>query len=147
MTEIRTVTTLRRKRKEIAASIQLYERQTAQARVDLAHVEAAVKIFEASGDRKAMSRYHDTHRLFARRELVTLCKAALEAGPRTTVELAAHCMKAKGLNPDDKVLAKSIGQSLIHSLRMQWKRGNLTTRGKRLGVYVWSLPEHQKTLL
>jgi hypothetical protein len=45
------------------------------------------------------------------------------------------------------VLAKSIGQSLIHSLRMQWKRGKLTTRGKRLGVYVWALPGDPQTLL
>jgi hypothetical protein len=147
MTEIRTVTTLRRKRKEIAASIQLYEKQIGQARADLAHVEAAIRIFEASGSRKDMTRYHDTHRLFARRELVNLCKVALERGPLSTRDLAIHCMKAKGLNPDDKVLAKSIGQTLIHSLRMQWKRGNLATRGKRLGVYIWALPERPQTLL
>jgi hypothetical protein len=140
MSEIRTVTTLRRKRKEIAASIQLYERQIGQARADLAHVEAAIRIFDASGSRKDMARYVDTHRLFKRRELVDLCKVALAKGPLTTRELAVHCMRAKGLNPDDKVLAKGIGQSLIHSLRMQKQRGNLFTRGKRLGVFVWALP-------
>jgi hypothetical protein len=37
MAEIRTVTTLRRKRDEIAASIRRYEQQLAQARADLAH--------------------------------------------------------------------------------------------------------------
>jgi hypothetical protein len=42
MAEIRTVTTLRRKRDEIAASIRLYEQQLGQARADLAHVTAAV---------------------------------------------------------------------------------------------------------
>ncbi len=52
MGEIRTVTTLRRKRKEIADSIRLYERQLEQARADLAHVTAAIRIFEASGDAK-----------------------------------------------------------------------------------------------
>jgi hypothetical protein len=56
-------------------------------------------------------------------------------------------MRAKGLNPDDKVLAKGIGQSLIHSLRMQWKRGHLATRGKRLGTYVWALPDSPRMLL
>ena len=40
MAEIRTVTTLRRKRAQIAASIKLYEKQLAQARSDLAHVAA-----------------------------------------------------------------------------------------------------------
>jgi hypothetical protein len=48
MPEIRTVTTLKRKREEIAASIKLYEKQIAQARSDLAHVTAAIRIFEAS---------------------------------------------------------------------------------------------------
>jgi hypothetical protein len=41
MGEIRSVTTLRRKRDEIAASVRLYERQLAQAEADLAHVLAA----------------------------------------------------------------------------------------------------------
>jgi len=41
MTEIRTVTTLRRKRDEITAIIKLYERQLKQAHADLAHVNAA----------------------------------------------------------------------------------------------------------
>jgi hypothetical protein len=41
MAEIRTVTTLRRKRDEIAASVRLYERQLEQAKADLAHVLAA----------------------------------------------------------------------------------------------------------
>ena len=55
MAEIRTVTTLRRKRDEISASIRLYERQLAQARSDLASVTAAIKIFEATGDPKDMT--------------------------------------------------------------------------------------------
>jgi hypothetical protein len=38
MAEIRTVTTLRRKRDEIAVSVRLYERQLEQAKADLAHV-------------------------------------------------------------------------------------------------------------
>jgi hypothetical protein len=41
MAEIRTVTTLRRKRDEIAASVRLYERQLEQAKADLARVLAA----------------------------------------------------------------------------------------------------------
>jgi hypothetical protein len=140
MSEIRTVTTLRRKRKEIAASIQLYERQIGQARADLAHVEAAIRIFEASGSRKDMAKYIDTHRLFKRGEPMAICRVALADGPKTTRELAVVCMKAKGLDPNDKVLAKGIGNSLIHVLRMQKLRGNLVTNGKRQGTFIWALP-------
>jgi predicted aconitase len=44
MAEIRTVTTLRRKRDEISASIRLYEKKLEQARADLAHVTAAISL-------------------------------------------------------------------------------------------------------
>lgn len=140
MAEIRTVTTLRSKRDKIIHSIRLYERQLEQARADLAHVTAAIRIFEATGDRKEMGRYVDTHRLFKRREAIDLCKQALASGPMTTKELTAHLMKVKSLDVGDKVLAKSIGNRLIHALRMQAQRGNIANDGKRHGVSVWCLP-------
>lgn len=140
MAEIRTVTTLRSKRDEIVASIRLYERQLEQARADLSHVNAAIRIFEASGNAKDMPRYVDIHRLFKRGEPVALCKEALANGPMSTRELAQHVMKSKGLDGGDKVLAKSIGYRLIHALRMQHQRGNLVREGKRHGVSVWRLP-------
>ncbi len=141
MAEIRTVTTLRSKRDEIVASIRLYERQLEQARADLAHVSAAIRIFEASGDTKDMPRYVDVHRLFKRGEPIAICKAALANGPMTTRELAQHLMRAKGLDTGDKVLAKAIGNRLIHSLRMQAQRGLLVRDGKRHGVSVWKTPK------
>jgi hypothetical protein len=84
MGEIRTVTTLRRKRDEISASIRLYERQLAQARADLAHITAAVRVFEASGDPGDIARYVDTFRLFKRGEPWAICREALRKGPLTT---------------------------------------------------------------
>jgi hypothetical protein len=68
MPEIRTVTTLRFKRDEIAASVRLYERQLEQAKADLQHVLAAIRIFEASGNPNDATRYMDVHRLFRRGE-------------------------------------------------------------------------------
>src|SRR5471032_2891524 len=103
MAEIRTVTTLNHKRDEILHSIRLYERQLEQARADLAHVTAAIRIFEASGDHKDMPKYVDVHRQFKRGEPIILCKQALASGPMTTRELVQHLMKAKGLEPGDKV--------------------------------------------
>ncbi|HKH81796.1 MAG TPA: hypothetical protein VKA03_09365 [Methylovirgula sp.] len=52
MAEIRTVTTLRSKRDEIVSSIRLYEKQLEQARSDLAHINAVIRVFEATGDPK-----------------------------------------------------------------------------------------------
>lgn len=64
---------LRRKRDEIAASVRLFERQLAQAKADLQHVLAAIRIFEASGDPSDATRYMDIHRLFKRGETWALC--------------------------------------------------------------------------
>jgi hypothetical protein len=43
--------------------------------------------------------------MFARGEMVRLCKEALASGPKTTKELALHVMASKGLDTGDKVLA------------------------------------------
>jgi hypothetical protein len=67
MAEIRTVTTLRYKRAEIENSISDYEKRLEQAHSDLAHINAAIAIFEASGDPKGFPAYVDVHRLFMRR--------------------------------------------------------------------------------
>jgi hypothetical protein len=55
-------------------------------------------------------------------------------------------MKAKGLNTADKVLAKGIGHSLIHSLTKQKLRNGLVTRGKHHGAYIWALPDTNRLL-
>ena len=147
MAEIRTVTTLRRKRTEILASIAGYEKQLAQARADLSHITAAISIFEASGDPKGFPAYVDVHRLFKYREPVTLCMQALaQNGPQTTKQLALHLMKAKGLDTGDKVLAKALALKLVHAMRMQAQRGRVIARGKVKGTRIWELPP-QKTLV
>ena len=96
MSEIRTVTTLRSKRDEIIASIKLYEDRIKQARADLAHVNACIKIFEASGDVETMPKYVDVYRLFKRGEAMITCKEALASGPRSTRELALAVMDSQG---------------------------------------------------
>jgi hypothetical protein len=140
MPEIRTVTTLRRKRDEISASIRLYDKQLSQARSDLAHITAVLRIFDASGSPKDMGRYVDHYRLFRRGEAWTICAAALAKGPHDTRQLALELMKAKGMDLGDSVLAKAIGHRLIHSLRMQEQRGRVKREGKQKGVSIWRLP-------
>jgi hypothetical protein len=140
MAEIRTVTTLVRKRDEIRASIRMYEKKIAQAKSDLAHVSAVMRLFEASGKPQDLARYVDSYRLFQRGEPWAICTAALVKGPLTTKELALELMKAKGMDLGDGVLAKAIGNRLIHSLRMQEQRGKVQRAGKRHGVSVWRLP-------
>jgi hypothetical protein len=143
MAEIRTVTTLRSKRDEITKDVERYEKLLGQARADLAHIEAAISIFEASGDPKGFPAYVDVHHLFKRGEQTKLCLAALIDGPLTTRQLALHVMKAKGLNQSDKVLAKSIGGRLIHSLGMLRRQGRLVAKGRVKAAMLWELPAQQ----
>jgi hypothetical protein len=140
MGEIRTVTTLVKKRDEIRASIRMYEAKIGQARSDLSHVTAVLRLFEVSGKAQDLARYSDHYRLFKRGEPWAICSAALAKGPLSTKELALELMKAKGMDLRDGVLAKAIGHRLIHSLRMQEQRGRVKRDGKRHGVSVWRLP-------
>lgn len=121
--EIRTATTLRRKATEIHRAIVLYEKQLERARADLAHVEATLAIFEARGDPKKFAVHVDVYRVFGRGELITLCKAALASGPKTTKELALYIMRAKGMNVADVVLAKAVASRMINALGLQRRGG------------------------
>jgi hypothetical protein len=144
MAEIRTVTTLRRKRDEVRKAVRKYERCLDQARADLTHLIAAIAIFEAKGGDESLPAYADLKRLFRYGEAFKLCQQALAAGPKTTRELAVYVANAKGLDGGDTVMRKVIGTKLIHSLRIREKQGQLVLEGKRKGVSVWRLSHTQK---
>ena len=114
----------------------------AQARADLAHVTACIRLFDLEGVTPCrIPAYADVHRLFKHRELGALCHQSLaKNGPQDTRELALYAMQAKGLDTGDAVLAKAITGRVIHALRMQHKRGKIADGGKRNGVRVWALP-------
>ncbi len=145
MAEIRTVTTLKSKRDEITRAIVNYENKIAQAKVDLAHINAAIRIFEIGEDGPAAGAQHaapyvDIYRMFKRGEMVAICKAALAKGPMNTRQLSAVLLNAKGLDATDKVLAKAISYRLIHALRIQARSGKLVGMGRDKAARVWRLP-------
>ena len=140
MAEIRTVTTLTSKRDEIARSIIHYERQLAQARADLAHISATLTIF-AGGDEPPHQRvYVDLLRVFRYGEIGALCIEELAKGPLTTRQLATALLGRKGLDKGDKVLAKTVAMSVVHSMRGMSQRRKVRLAGKRANVSVWALP-------
>ena len=94
MAEIRTVTTLRRKRDEIRRTIRDYEKKLDQAKADLAHLAAAIHIFEAKSGDTELPAYADIQRLFRYSESIKLSKEALADGPRSTREIATYIAKA-----------------------------------------------------
>ena len=98
-----------------------------------------ISIFEACDEPSGTRAYVDLHRLFARGEMMRLCKDALASGPKSTKELALIVIAAKGLDTGDKVLARAMATRMIHALRQQWRRGHLDGEGKVKGARVWGL--------
>jgi len=142
MAEIRTVTTLKAKRDDITRSIAAYEKKLNQARADLAHINAAIRIFElGDAEGKFSAPYVDIYRMFKRGEMAAICREALASGPQNTRQLALVVMKAKGLDTGDRVLAKAVSYRLIHALRIQARIGKIVGMGRDKAARVWRLPE------
>jgi hypothetical protein len=134
-----SVSILRKKRDQIRDSIAAYEAQLRQAQADLAHVQAALRLFEASGHPHELPPYVDLNRILRRGETTALCMAALSAeGPMDTRQLAERVMQAKGLNAGDKVLGQAIALRVVQTLRIRAKRkGDIDGTERRRGVCVW----------
>lgn len=138
MSEPLTVLALRRKRDQISGVIAEYERKIKEAQHDLAHVNACLRLYELSGDPRDFPPYIDLNRLLRRGETTAICLKALAAeGPLDTRELAQRVMRAKGLNPEDKVLGQAIALRIVQTLRL--KRTKVDGKARRKGVSVWRL--------
>ncbi|MEI9886566.1 MAG: hypothetical protein WDN08_08695 [Rhizomicrobium sp.] len=132
------VLALRRRRDHISGIIAEYERKIKDAQHDLIHVVASLRLFELTGDPSEFPPYIDLNRLLRRGETTRLCLAALATeGPLDTRELAQRVMRAKGLNPDDKVLGQAIALRIVQTLRL--KRTKVDNRERRKGVTLWKL--------
>ena len=139
MAEIRTVTTLTKKRDEIARSIIGYERHLAQAKADLSHVNATLAIFAGAGAPGDHKVYVDIDRVFRYGEIALLGLAALTEGQLSTPDITKRIMVTKGLDVGDRVLAKQIGMSVVHSFRGLHRRGKVRLAEKRRNICVWKL--------
>src|SRR4051812_3426023 len=95
------ITTLHATRAGIENTIATVEDRLEQARADLAHVNATIRLFELRDTGPAHVRaYMSLNRVFARGELRKLCKEALTAAgrPLTTRELTDYVIQSKGLD-------------------------------------------------
>jgi hypothetical protein len=138
MAEPHILSTLRRKRDEIEATIAAYEKRIEAARHDLAAVAATIRLFELTGETLQFPAYVDLGRLWRRGEIVAVCREALAAeGPLDTRELAVRVLRAKGLDESDKVMRQTVAFRVVQALSIAAKRGGVGSKGKRNGVRVW----------
>jgi hypothetical protein len=133
------IKTLTSKRDGIERTIATYQKRIEEARRDLSHVNATIRLFE-TGRTEEGARYVDTLRLFKRGEIWGLCKAALEKeGPLDSRELAVRLIQHRGLDIEDTVLRKSLTLRVVQALRMQQKRGKVQMVEKRKGRILWRI--------
>jgi hypothetical protein len=136
---------LRRKRDEISGVVAGYEKKISEARADLAHVVAALRLFEATGEASELPPYIDLNRLLKRGETTEICMRALtDEGPLDTRELTQRVMKAKGFDLADKVMAQSIALRIVQTLRMRVHNGKLDKPAMRKGVCLWQIPTKRR---
>ena len=134
MSEPIAVLALRRKRDQISGTIAHYERLIREAEHDLAHVNAALRLFEVTGEAADLPPYVDLNGLLRRGETTKICMDALaEEGPLDTRQLALRIIKAKGLSERDKVLAQSIALRVVQTLRMRARRNKSSASPRRKG--------------
>ena len=140
MADLHIISTLTTKRDAIERTIAAYEKRIEVAKRDLSHVNATLAMFAAPEDRTEYPVYMDTLRLFKRREIATLAKAALaQEGPLDTRELALRVIRSKGMDEGDRVLRASIAFRITQALNLQAKRGSICALPKRKGVRMWSI--------
>ena len=94
MDEPLIIKALQDKRAEIHGRITAYEAQIAQAKHDLAHVNATLRLF--TDVEKQRARYVVSHGFFKKAEIVDLCAQQLsEVSSLTTRQLAERVMCAR----------------------------------------------------
>ena len=98
------VKALRDKRAEIHGRITAYEAQIEQAKHDLAHVNATLRLF--TDVEKQRARYVVSHGFFRKGEIADLCALQLQDGSElTTRALAERVMRARDLDATDATLS------------------------------------------
>ena len=140
MADPQVITTLNTKAAMLQSLIGKLEADIEQARADLAHVVATIRLFEAPQDGEAFPSHMNLDRLFRRREIGNLCQQALADGPKDTRELALYIIRQKGFDERDRHLRTSVALRIVQALRLQEHRGMRVRRaGKRGNTIIWEL--------
>ena len=137
MSEPLVIQTLTQKRAEILGRIRAYEAQIAQAKHDLAHLNATMELFAAPDRQRA--RYMVSHGFFKKGEIADICARHLDVdGEMTTRELAERVMVERDLKISDNALRNSVVFKVVQALRHARRRKLVRMVEKRKGMCVWA---------
>ncbi len=146
MSTPQVVTTLLLKKAEVEAQIASLSDRLADARTDLFHIVAAVRLFDPTLVDRPATAYHGVTRAMKRRDLFALCRAALEASPEplNTRQLARHVITSEGWDEDDKRLKIAIAHKVGAALGRMALRRLVSKAGMKGGATLWRLPDGRK---
>ena len=137
MAELLVVQTLTEKRAEILGRIQAYEAQIAQAKHDLAHVNATIELFAAPERQRA--RYMVSHGFIKKGEIADICAHHLDVdGALSTRALAERVLAERGLDSSDAALRNSVVFKVVQALRHAKRRKLVRMAEKRKGMCIWA---------
>jgi hypothetical protein len=136
MAEPLIIQSLKDKRGEIHGRIAAYQAQIAQAKHDLAHINASIRLFTDPDHQRA--RYMVSHGFFKKGEIADVCLRHLEIdGEMTTRELAERVMIERKLDATDTTLRNSVVFKVVQALRHAARRKLVRMVEKRKGMCHW----------
>ncbi len=142
MTEPLILTTLRSKQAEIEKHIDGLNTRLTDARADLIHLAATLRLFDPSTtDDRPATAYQGATKFMRRPELFTHCKTALESSHEalSTRELARHVISAEGWDVEDRRLRITVAHRIATMMTRYERRGLVRNEGLREGVTLWRL--------
>jgi hypothetical protein len=150
MADLHVISALRAKRAEVAGLIFDLERQIAQCRADLVHLDSVLRLYQPERDPTEIRPKRSVHRnrYFAQGELARLCLEAFRDAPEPLplAEVVGSVIAAKDFDVGDCVLRVAIGELVKATLAPMRRRGAVEKIGRRSGVR-WKLAEREPGLI
>jgi hypothetical protein len=143
MADPHVISSLSRKRREIAGEIVELEKQAAQKRADLAHVNAVLRLYDPKAAEESVrpKQLAFRQRFFGNGELSRHCLNTLrevEGLAITADDIAIAAMKAKGMPLGDDPLRQKLVSTALAALKRLTKRGVVEKIGEGVGAK-WKL--------
>ena len=136
------VTQLLLKKAAVEAQVVSLTERLAEAKADLFHVSAAVRLFDPSIIDRPATVYHGVAKAMRRSDLFDVCRAALEASPEPldTRQLARAVITAEGWDTDDHRLRLAMAHKIgSHASPASSVAGSCAKAGSRQRATLWRM--------
>lgn len=132
------------KRAELLGLAQSYEAKARQVRADLAHIDAALRLFDPTIDLSEIRSNFPTRGQspwFKMGELARLCRDWLRDAvePVSAETIVRGIMVARGMDAENGEQRRAIILRTLQTLHRMAKRGDVNRAGKGVGV-LWVAP-------